>query len=384
MKDLLVDAHSDESHVQDIDRTRAYAPLHHKANTSISWLTVAAQQYPFDGSFEAETSTVTKHRRSPRRGQRGGWRNRRDVMCPVCHQVTAGIRRRKPSSPWGSFRNWGVECWVVQMYKSFQIDPTKKRCWEFESKFVFLNLNRGSVLGLCPPESTAETRVLHSCLSQWPENGKKWNLTHQFPESPPVTNRWLPCWPTTYGNSNLCHTYHRKCCQALSHSSAKDLTFVGIWALFGARCQVLKGRILYLDETVDLPDNRLWGYMCSFFLTSLDWSMDHGWRHFTHCILIHLLLRVLLPDFELELGYASTICKQPRCTRPPSSSQGYWSSLQFCFNYLQLNIWLRIAVFALTNCWCPSESLFELHISDPGEKQLNLRQRGKYHWTLSS
>ena len=168
MKDL--DAHSDESHVQDIDRTRAHTPLHHKANTSISWL--SSSTVPFDGSFEAETSTVTKHRRSPRRGQRGGWRNRRDVMCPVCHQVTAGIRRRKPSSPWGSFKNWGVECWVVQMYKSFQIDPTKKRCWEFESKFVFLNLKRGSILGLCPPESTAETRVLHSCLSQWPENGK--------------------------------------------------------------------------------------------------------------------------------------------------------------------------------------------------------------------
>lgn len=130
--------------------------------------------------------------------------------------------------------------------------------------------------------------------------------SHQFPESPPhkiLTNRWLPCWPTTYGNSNLCHTYHRKCCQALSHSSAKDLTFVGI-ALFAARCQVLKGRILYLDETVDLPDNRLWRYMCSFFLTSLDWSMDHGWRHFTHCILNHLVFCFVFccPTLSLSLG----------------------------------------------------------------------------------
>ena len=128
------------------------------------------------------------------------------------------------------------------------------------------------------------------------------------------------------------------------------------------------------------------GFDDMFLLPDKSW-LEHGsWvkafytLHFDPSC---FMLRVLLPEFELELGYASTMCKQPRCTRPPSSSQCYWSSLQFCFNYLELNIWLWIAVFALTNCWCPSESLFELHISDPGEKQLNLRQCGKYHWTLS-
>lgn len=217
----------------------------------------------------------------------------------------------------------------------------------------------------------------------------KWEKmkSHQFPESPPVTNRWLPCWPTTYGNSNLCHTYHRKCCQALSHSSAKDLTFVGIWALFGARCQVLKGRILYLDATVDLPNNRLWRYVPSSWQVLIGaWIMGE--------VILHIAFWSILFSASCSVArvwaWAWVCIHYMQTTKMHTPSIFFPMLLEFSAILLQLSSTQHLAL----NCsFCTHQLLVPLRISVPAS---HLRPRwetaqpaamwkmpSQNHWTLS-